>query len=106
MAEIEIEREERLSAREYLDVLHRSGLAERRPVSDPERIAGMLDWANLVVTARRGGRLIGISRCITDLAIAATVPISPPTGPIQARASAASCWRPHVRRCIPRPRSI
>jgi GNAT superfamily N-acetyltransferase len=68
MAEIEIEREERLSAREFLDVLHRSGLAERRPVGDLERIASMLDCANLVITARQDGTLIGISRCITDFA--------------------------------------
>lgn len=65
---VQIQREERVSAEEFLDVLHRSGLAERRPVDDAERIAAMLANANLVLTARDGGRLIGISRCVTDFA--------------------------------------
>jgi GNAT superfamily N-acetyltransferase len=65
---IDIQREERLGAEEFLDVLRRSGLAERRPVADMERIAAMLANANLFVTARDGGRLVGISRCVTDFA--------------------------------------
>jgi GNAT superfamily N-acetyltransferase len=68
MAAIEIRREDGLSAENFLDVLHRSGLAERRPVDDPERIAAMLANANLIVTARDGGKLIGVSRCGTDFA--------------------------------------
>jgi GNAT superfamily N-acetyltransferase len=68
MPEIEIAREARLSVREFLDVLHRSGLAERRPVGDLERIAGMVDHANLFISARDAGVLVGVSRCITDFA--------------------------------------
>jgi GNAT superfamily N-acetyltransferase len=68
MAEIEIGREDRLAAEEFLDVLHRSGLAERRPVGDATRIAGMMENANLFVTARDAGKLIGVSRCVTDFA--------------------------------------
>ena len=68
MAEIEIRREHGLSAEEFLDVLDRSGLAERRPVDDPQRIDAMLGNANLIVTARDGGKLIGVSRCGTDFA--------------------------------------
>lgn len=58
-----------LSRDEFLDVLQRSGLAERRPVDDDACIDGMLANANLVVTARdpdAGNRLIGVSRCVTD----------------------------------------
>jgi GNAT superfamily N-acetyltransferase len=66
MAEIEIKREARLPVHEFLDVLHASGLAERRPVKDLERIAAMVEHANLFVTARHGGKLIGVSRCVTD----------------------------------------
>src|SRR6516162_8243413 len=55
-----------LTAAEFIDVLRRSTLAERRPVDDPETIRGMLEHADVIVTARAGGLLIGISRAITD----------------------------------------
>lgn len=55
-----------LQAGEFVDVLRRSGLAERRPVDDPGTIAGMLANADLVLTARAGGLLVGVSRAITD----------------------------------------
>jgi ribosomal protein S18 acetylase RimI-like enzyme len=48
-------------------VLRRSTLAERRPVDDRERIAGMLENAGLIVTARdEHGLLVGVSRAISD----------------------------------------
>jgi ribosomal protein S18 acetylase RimI-like enzyme len=51
----------------FVDVLERSGLAERRPVSDRGRIADMLRHADLIVTARTADDyLVGISRAITD----------------------------------------
>jgi GNAT superfamily N-acetyltransferase len=43
-----------------------STLARRRPVDQRERFATMLQRANLVVTARLDGRLIGIARSLTD----------------------------------------
>ena len=55
-----------LSAAEFIDVLTRSTLAERRPVADPVAITGMLAHAGLVVTARVGGRLVGVARSLTD----------------------------------------
>lgn len=56
-----------LAPSEFIDVLHRSTLAERRPVDDPARIAGMLANADLIVTARdESGRLVGVSRAVTD----------------------------------------
>jgi GNAT superfamily N-acetyltransferase len=51
---------------EFIDLLDRSTLAERRPVDEPETIRGMLEHADIIVTARLGGRLIGVSRAITD----------------------------------------
>lgn len=60
--------EDKLAADEFVDVLRRSGLSERRPADDPERIARMLAHANLIVTARLEGRLIGVSRALTDFA--------------------------------------
>ncbi len=55
-----------LSSAEFIDVLHRSTLAERRPVNDLACIESMLRNASLVVTARHGELLVGISRAITD----------------------------------------
>ncbi len=58
-----------LGADEFIDVLTRSGLAERRPVEQRERVATMLENSNLIITARDAdGLLIGVSRCITDYA--------------------------------------
>ena len=51
---------------EFVDLLERSALAERRPMDEPETLQGMLENADLIVTARIDGRLIGISRAITD----------------------------------------
>lgn len=47
-----------------------STLGERRPVHDRERFAQMLRGANLVITARLNGKLIGIARSLTDGAYA------------------------------------
>jgi GNAT superfamily N-acetyltransferase len=56
-----------LSPAEFVDVLERSTLAERRPVGEPETVAGMLAHADLILTARDpGGLLVGVSRAITD----------------------------------------
>jgi len=57
-----------LSPQEFRDVLVASKLAERRPADDLERLNRMLRHADLVVTARVGGRLVGVSRAITDFA--------------------------------------
>ena len=43
-----------------------STLGERRPVDDRERMGRMLEEADLVLTAWDGGKLVGISRSITD----------------------------------------
>ncbi|MFG2713585.1 GNAT family N-acetyltransferase [Streptomyces goshikiensis] len=60
-----------LDVDEVLGLYRASTLAERRPVADVERFARMLAGANLVVVARdEDGRLIGISRAISDGAYA------------------------------------
>ena len=56
-----------LSSEEYIDLLKRSTLAERRPIDEADTIAGMVAHADLLLTARSGdGKLIGLSRAITD----------------------------------------
>jgi predicted N-acetyltransferase YhbS len=60
--------EPNLPADEFIDVLVRSTLAERRPVGAPNTIRAMLANADVIVTAREDGLLVGVSRAITDFA--------------------------------------
>ena len=57
-----------LNPEDFIDVLVRSRLAERRPVSDLPTIRAMLTNADVIVTARLDGLLVGVSRAITDFA--------------------------------------
>jgi ribosomal protein S18 acetylase RimI-like enzyme len=57
-----------LPAEQFIDVLVRSTLAERRPIQDPAAIGAMLQNADLIVTARHDGLLVGVSRALTDFA--------------------------------------
>ncbi|RDZ29412.1 GNAT family N-acetyltransferase [Lysobacter silvisoli] len=59
-------REPALAAGEFRQVLVDSGLGAIRPVDDGERLQRMLDQADLIVTARRDGELLGVARCVTD----------------------------------------
>jgi len=58
--------EDNIKIEEFIHVLVNSTLGERRPVNNPEILAEMLKHANLIITARDNGKLIGISRAITD----------------------------------------
>ncbi len=60
--------ESHLAAEEFLGLLHRSKLAERRPIDEPLTIAGMLREASVIATARRQSELIGVARAISDRA--------------------------------------
>jgi predicted N-acetyltransferase YhbS len=51
---------------EMIELYIDSTLGERRPVEERERMARMLEEANLVITARDDDLLVGISRCVTD----------------------------------------
>ncbi|MDE2229044.1 MAG: GNAT family N-acetyltransferase [Alphaproteobacteria bacterium] len=58
-----------LGVDEFVDVLRRSTLAERRPIDDRGRIARMLDRADIRLCARdAAGLLVGVSRALTDFA--------------------------------------
>ncbi|MEZ6043261.1 MAG: GNAT family N-acetyltransferase [Planctomycetaceae bacterium] len=66
--DITIQIEPQLSVTDFVDVLRRSTLAERRPVDDLARMEMMLRNATTIVTARRNGLLVGVSRAISDRA--------------------------------------
>ena len=58
------EREDYLGADEYIDIVRKSGL--NRPIEDRGRVERMLAHANLILTARQDGRLVGFARSLTD----------------------------------------
>ncbi len=58
--------EKELTVEEFKEVLVKSTLGVRRPISEPERLQKMLELGNLIVTARENGKLIGVSRSLTD----------------------------------------
>jgi GNAT superfamily N-acetyltransferase len=51
---------------EMIDLYVDSTLGARRPVGERERMARMLDEANLVITAWNDDLMVGISRSVTD----------------------------------------
>ena len=55
-----------LDPEEFIDVLKDSTLGKRRPVEETDRICVMCENANLIVTARENGRMVGIARALTD----------------------------------------
>lgn len=57
-----------ISAEEFIDVLTRSTLSERRPVNDISRIDKMLKHGNILITAWDGDLLVGVSRALSDFA--------------------------------------
>jgi len=58
----------KVTAEEAMDLYIRSTLGERRPVDNKETFEAMLKNANLTITAWDQGKLIGISRSLTDFA--------------------------------------
>lgn len=64
--DIDFQFEEHLQPAEFIDLLRRSTLAERRPIDEPDTIEVMVRQADLLLTARKEGKLIGLSRAISD----------------------------------------
>ncbi len=63
---IHYETNRNIAADEFIDVLKRSTLAERRPVDSRERIEKMLQHCNILVTAWDSDLLVGVSRALSD----------------------------------------
>lgn len=58
--------EPQLAVEEFIDLLRRSTLSERRPVDDVGRMREMINFASILLCARDGTKLVGISRALTD----------------------------------------
>jgi GNAT superfamily N-acetyltransferase len=67
-AMIAYQEEPDLAVEEFIAVLVRSTLAERRPIHDAATMRAMLANASVILTARSGGSLVGVARAMTDFA--------------------------------------
>ncbi len=56
----------KISVDQFIDVLKRSTLSERRPVDDFARVEKMLQHGNILITAWENDLLIGVSRALSD----------------------------------------
>ncbi|MFZ6013058.1 MAG: GNAT family N-acetyltransferase [Bacteroidota bacterium] len=56
----------KITAAQFIDLLKRSTLDQRRPVDEPVRIQQMLDHGNVLITAWVDQTLVGVSRALTD----------------------------------------
>ena len=66
MGSIDYTDEEPIDTDQFIDLLHRSGLAQRRPVDDRHCMASMVHNADILMTAWRGDALVGVARSVTD----------------------------------------
>jgi GNAT superfamily N-acetyltransferase len=67
---IEYRKVDRLHPDVFIDVLVRSGLSERRPVNDKDRVSRMLLGSNLIIIAQdeETALIVGVARSVTDFA--------------------------------------
>ncbi len=63
---IEYKMDRAITPDEFIDLLQRSTLAERRPVNNRLRIEKMLAHGNILITAWQGDLLVGVSRALSD----------------------------------------
>lgn len=55
-----------ITTEQFIDLLKASALSERRPIEDRQCMEGMVNNSNLLVSAWRGEKLIGVARSLTD----------------------------------------
>ena len=55
-----------ISVSEFIDILKRSTLSERRPVDDIKTIKGMIENADIIITAVIESKIAGIARAVSD----------------------------------------
>ena len=63
---IEYKINEPITSEQFVGLLKKSSLADRRPIHNSECMEGVVKNSNLVVSAWHGHELIGIARSVTD----------------------------------------
>ena len=56
----------KVTSSEFIKILNTSSLGERRPIDDIKTINGMIQNANIIITATLHDEIIGIARAVTD----------------------------------------
>ena len=56
----------KISSTQFIEILNHSTLGERRPIDDIDTIQGMLDNADIIITANIDDKIIGVARAVTD----------------------------------------
>ena len=64
--EIEYKVNHPITASQYIELVNKTTLGDRRPVDNEATITGMLENSNLIVTAWVDEQLVGIARSMTD----------------------------------------
>lgn len=64
--EIEYKVNPTITTDEFIEVLKNSTLGERRPIDDIECIKGMVENADIIITATQNDKIIGVARAVTD----------------------------------------
>ena len=64
--DIEYSSNRQITALQFIDLLNRSTLGQRRPVNDEQRIQKMLNHGNVLITAWENDLLVGVSRALSD----------------------------------------
>jgi ribosomal protein S18 acetylase RimI-like enzyme len=57
---------QKMTSDEFIDILKRSTLGERRPIDNVKCIEGMLDHADILVLAMDEEKIVGVARAMTD----------------------------------------
>ncbi|SFP90742.1 GNAT family N-acetyltransferase [Hydrogenimonas thermophila] len=63
---IEYKLNPKLTVNEFINILNRSTLGERRPIDNLKCIDGMLKNADIIVVATNNKKIIGVARSVTD----------------------------------------
>lgn len=64
--EIEYKVNQPISVEQFVNLLKKTSLGERRPLENEATIKGMLENSNLIVTAWIKDQLVGVARSVTD----------------------------------------
>jgi len=63
---IEYKLNQNITSSEFIEVLKNSTLSKRRPIDDLKTIKGMIENADIIVTATIDEKIIGVARAVTD----------------------------------------
>ena len=63
---IEYKLNKNIKSSEFIEVLKNSTLGRRRPIDDLETIKGMIENADIIITATIDDKIIGVARAVTD----------------------------------------